>query len=396
MNTKILSPKVQDFISNHTTSSVTDIALSSSPFNGISSAELAQQIEGKQRLVKKIPLWVNTLGIYYPQRRSLEQCSSDIAANYKANLISGHRALDMTGGMGVDTWAIAQNFEQMIYCELNKELCNISTHNFKTLGVQNITTFNCNALELLQKNTEPFDTIYIDPARRDNYNRKMVSFTDCQPDVVENMDLLWQHTSQILIKASPMMDINRAISELTDVKEVHIVAVKNECKELLFLLEKGFSGEILFVAANLQYEKREVFTFTASNELHATATTSLPQQYLYEPNSSMLKSGAFKLLSTRYNIHKLHAFTHIYTSNKLIKNFPGTVYTIKNISDYNKKQIKKLLPNKKANIKCYNFIDKPAIVQKRLQLKDGGTQFLFAIKNIEDKFQLLLCEKTKF
>ncbi len=394
MNTNILDPEVQQFIKANSNASVTKIALSQSPFVGVTASELAQQIDGKQRLAKKIPQWIDTQGIYYPQRQSLEQCSSFSTANYKSNLIKGSRVLDITGGMGVDTWAMAQKITQMVYCEQNKELCDITRHNFSVLGAKNITVFNGDALLLLQQKKEPFDTIYIDPARRDTYNRKMVSFTDCQPDVIENMELLWQHTSHILIKASPMLDINRAMGELQNVKEVHVVAVKNECKELLFLLEKGFSAETRFFAINLEVENQPCFSFTAEGESQANPNISLPQQYIYEPNTAILKSGAFKLPAVRYGIEKLHHFTHLYTSEQLISDFPGNIYHIRHICDYNKKQIKKLLPEKKVNIKCYNFVDKPAVLQKRLQLKDGGSQFLFGIKNKKEKYQLLLCEKV--
>lgn len=392
MNPIILNIEVQSFIADNCNTPVAKIALSQSPFEGVTAAELAQQIEGKQRLSKKIPQWVNTQGIYYPQRRSLEQCSSDSTAHYKANLIEGDTALDMTGGMGVDSWAIAKQVQQMVYCEQYDELFNITKHNFEVLQATNISTFNGDALSFLQQNNKQFDTIYVDPARRDAYNRKMVSLSDCQPDVIENMPLLWKHTSRILIKASPMMDISRAITELQNVKEVHVVAVKNECKELLFLLEKDFTDIIKFVAVNLESNQPE-FSFTTDAETNTIPSLSLPQAYVYEPNSAILKSGAFKLLSSRYGIDKLHDFTHLYTSQQLIPIFPGNIYTIKHICDYNKKQIKKLLPEKKANIKCYNFVDKPAVLQKRLQIKDGGSQFLFGIKNKDEKYQVLICDR---
>ncbi len=396
MNTNILQPEIQQFIKANNNVSVSKIALSQSPFAGVTAAELAQQIDGKQRLAKKIPQWVNTEGIYYPQRQSLEQCSSFSTANYKSNLITGTKVLDMTGGMGVDTWAKAQKTTQMVYCEQNKELCDITQHNFSVLGAKNIKVFNGDALLFLQQNKEQFDTIYIDPARRDTYNRKMVSFTDCQPDVVTNRELLWQYTSRILIKASPMLDINRAIGELQNVKEVHVVAVKNECKELLFLLEKEFTETAQFFAINLETENQVCFSFTAEAENEANACIALPQQYIYEPNTAILKSGAFQLPAVRYGMKKLHRFTHLYTSEQLIPDFPGNIYEIQHVCDYNKKQIKQLLPERKANVKCYNFVDKPAVVQKRLQLKDGGIQFLFCVKNKEEKYQLLLCKKIDY
>ncbi len=392
MNPHILKSEVQQFITQNSNRSVADIALSSSPFEGVAASELAQQIDGKQRLKKKVPQWVNTAGIYYPERRSLEQCSSISTADYKANLIVGDKILDMTGGMGVDTWAIAKKSKEVVYCEQHNELFHISRHNFKILNADSIITHYGDALELLS-NSGQFSCIYIDPARRDEHNRKMVSFADCQPDVLTNMPLLWEHTAKIMIKASPMMDISQAISELQNVTQVHIVAVKNECKELLFILEKDTIKPITFFAVNLEAEHQPVFSFAEQEMETSKVHFDFPQQYIYEPNSAVLKSGAFNLLAAKYNISKLHHFTHLYTSTQMIENFSGNIYILKHRCDYNKKMIKKILPKKQVNVKCYNFIDKPAVLQKRLQIKDGGTQFLFGIKNKDDKYELLLCEK---
>ncbi len=392
MNLNILKPEVQHFIEKNRYTPVTNIALATSPFEGITAQELAQQVDGKQRLARKIPEWAMLSGIYYPQRRSLEQCSSDHTANYKAHLIKGGTVLDMTGGMGVDTWSIAKHAEQVVYCEQDKALFDMTSHNFSVLKANNIQPIYGDAIAFLRECEQSWHTIYLDPARRDNYNRKMVSFSDCQPNVIEQLPLLWTHTSHILIKASPMMDITKAISELESVKQVHIVSVKNECKELLFLLEKGYNGKVEFVAANLG-QAQPVFSFFAAEEVDATPQFSLPKRYIYEPNTSVLKSGAFKLLAVRYGINKLHHFTHIYTADDCIPNFSGQIYCVKAVCDYNKKQLKKALLEKRANVKCFNFVDKPAVLQKKLQLKDGGSVFLFGVKNSEEKYQVIVCEK---
>lgn len=393
MNHRILTSDVQSFLKENASKSSSKIAFKKSPFEGVTSSELAEQIDSLQRLKNKLPHWLECENIYYPPRRNAEQCSSERTALYKAGLVKGDYVIDLTGGFGVDTWAFSQQFKQIKYCEINPNLFSIAEHNFKSLRCNNVQCHCDNGLEIISKQNTSYDLIYIDPARRDKHNRKMVGFADCIPDVIANKTLLLHHSSCIMLKASPMMDISLALEELQNVKEAHVVSVKNECKELLFLLEKDWEGEPIIKAVDLN-ENDCVFSFSRQEEQNNNPNYSEPLTYLYEPNSSILKAGAFNVLTELYYVKKLHPFTHLYTSEKLISNFPGKTYKVTAISDYNKKAIAKHLPNKKANIKTYNFPHSPEQVKKKLGLKDGSNKFLFGVKTAEEKYQIILAERV--
>lgn len=392
LNRSILTSEVQQFLKENAKVSPAQVALKKSPFDGISSSELAEQIDSSQRLRTKLPTWLDAENTYYPPRQNAEQCSSEATAQYKANLVSGKSTIDLTGGFGVDAWAFAQNFEAVTYCEMNEKLFPIVKNNFEKLGCENIFCEEGDSIFYLQNSQKSFDLIFLDPARRDEYNRKMVSFSDCIPDIVEHQDLLFERTSTILVKASPMMDISLALEELKGVKEIHVVALKNECKELLFILEKGFEGEATIIAVNLKGDKQEEFSFKKTEEQAAIVELSLPSQYLYEPNTAVLKSGAFNALIERYSVKKLHTSTHLYTSEQLIDDFPGKIYKIAHNLEYNKKAIARQLPHKKANIKTYNFANTPQQMQKKLGLKDGGDTFVFGVKTMDEKYRVLIGE----
>ena len=385
MNPNILSTEVQAYLKAHAKISPATIALRKSPFSEVSSSELAEQVDSCQRLKTKLPTWLNTESIYFPPKQNAEQCSSQETANYKAKLLSGRKAIDLTGGFGVDTWAFAKNFNQVDYCEMNTELFSIVKHNFLTLSCTNVNCHFGDGLKYLKGKS--YDLIYLDPARRDKHNRKMVSFSDCLPDVIYHQNFLLDHSPSVMIKASPMMDISLAIKELQGIKEIHVVAVKNECKELLFVLEKNYSKEPMIICKNLPDPKS--FSFKRSEEQHATAPLDRALNYLYEPNTAILKAGAFNCISERLNLRKLHASTHLYTSEDLQQNFPGKVYKIEQILDYNKKKVKRHLPEGQANIKSYNFPNTPQQIQKKLGLKDGGNLFLFGVKTNDEKYQLI-------
>ncbi len=388
MNKHILKPDVQEFLCNNAKKSPTEIALKKSPFAEISSSELAEQIDSKQRLSSKLPTWINTPNIYFPPRQNAEQCSSELTANYKASLFSGKTAIDITGGFGVDVWALSSNFDTVHYCEMNEQLFPIVEHNFDALG-KNVQCHFGDGIETLKTAENHYDLIYLDPARRDEHNRKMVSFADCVPNVVKLQDLFFTLSENVMVKASPMMDISLALEELKGVKEVHVVALKNECKELLFVMQKGFTDEPKIICTNLP--EQNIFSFTRSEEQNALVSFSEPLQYLYEPNVTILKAGAFNSISEKLGLKKLHKHTHLYTSDELQQNFPGKIYQINQNLEYNKKKVPPFLTDKKANIKSYNFVDTPQQIQKKLALKDGGQAFLFCVKTVDEKFRVLLC-----
>ena len=390
MNKSILNTESQHFINSNLKTTIEKLILKGSPFKNITIQELANQILAKRKSEEKLPSWFQTKNIYYPPKLSIEQTSSETTANYKASLIKGNTIIDLTGGFGVDCHAFSKNFKQVIHCEINEGLSKIVTHNYKQLGVKNIKTIATNGIEFLNENNQKYDWIYIDPSRRNDIKGKVFLLNDCLPNVPKNIELLFSKTNNILIKNSPILDITSTINELKFIKEIQIVAVKNEVKELLFILEKDYADTIQIKAINLTKNKTEEFSFNLGSQ--AVSTYSNPLQYLYEPNAAILKSGGFHEVSKQLNVAKLHQHSHLYTSNDLI-DFPGRTFTIQHVIPFNKKEIKKYLPNLKANITTRNFPISVAEIRKKTKIKDGGNTFLFFTTNQNNEHIVIICNK---
>ena len=390
MNERILQQDIQEHINNHLKSDIHKLILKGVPFEGVTVQEVANQVICKQKSEKKLPSWFNTKNIYYPPKVSIEQTSSETAAKYKASLVSGNRLLDLTGGFGVDSFYFSSSFNTIDHCEIDTNLSKIAAHNFEQLNKKNIICLAENGLEYLKKSTEIFDVIYVDPSRRNDVKEKVFLLKDCEPNIPENIDLLFKKTKTILLKNSPILDITSAINELKFVKEIHVVAINNDVKELLYILEKGYCKEILIKTINFTKNNAQKFHFN----YHKKPVSSYhePLEYLYEPNAAVLKSGAFHEISTQLNIFKLHQHSHLYTSKKRIE-FPGREFKIIAVLPYDKKKIVKLLPNKKANITTRNFHKTVAQIRKELKIKDGGDIFLFFTTNIHNKFICMYCKK---
>jgi len=390
LNRSILDIAVQDFINQNLKSNLTQLILKGSPFDGVTIQEIATQIVAKEKSRKKLPSWFETKNIYYPPKLNLEQTSSEITANYKASLVSGKDLIDVTGGFGVDTFAFSKSFQKVIHCELNNELSNIASYNFGQLQAKNIKTHIGNGIEYINHSKEQFDCIYIDPSRRNDAKGKVFLLEDCEPNVPENLEALFEKSKTIFIKTSPMLDITSAISELHSVKEVHVVAVSGEVKELLFLLEKGYVDNVSLKTLNFSKERQQAFGFTLQSE--ATSTYSLPTTYVYEPNAAILKSGGFHHVSEKLGVHKLHPHSHLYTSEQLIE-FPGRSFKVLEVLTYDKKKIKSLLPEKKANITTRNFPKTVQQIRKELKIKDGSNNYLFFTTNIHDELICIFLKK---
>lgn len=387
----MLHQDVQQFIEEHLNTEVTRLILKGSPFKDITIQDLAHQIEAKNKCKKKLPTWFNTKTIYYPNKLNIEQTSSEETAAYKADLISGSKLIDITGGFGIDSYYFAKSFTQVIHCEINESLSKIVHYNFGVLGVSNIEAISDNGFSYLKKKDQSFDCIYIDPSRRNDHKGKVFLLKDCLPYVPPKIDFFFSKSKHILIKLSPMLDISHTVKELKNVKEIHIVSVKNEVKELLFLLEKNYQKPIKIKTVNLLKDKKEVFEFIMGNQ--SDATYALPQNYLYEPNSAILKSGGFYEISHQYNIHKLHEHSHVYTSENLIE-FPGRSFKILKTLAYQKKKIVREIEDKKANITTRNFPKTVAQLRKETKLKDGGNIYLFFTTNYKNEPVVLFCNKV--
>ncbi|PQJ77668.1 class I SAM-dependent methyltransferase [Polaribacter porphyrae] len=374
MNTAILHQKVQQYISDNLTSEITKLILKGSPFNDIAIQELANQIIAKQKSKQKLPTWFTTKNIYYPPKISIEQTSSEISAAYKSKIISGDAIIDITGGFGVDCFYFSKEFNHVTHCEINSELSKIVKHNYQQLGVKNITCIAGNGFDYLKQTSENFDCVYIDPSRRSDVKGKVFLLKDCLPYVPPKIDFFFTKANQILIKVSPILDIKSTINELKNVKEIHIVAVNNDVKETLFLLEKGFVDDIQVKTVNIQKDKKQVFQFIWNT--NTVSKYSKPLKYLYEPNAALLKSGGFHQISKQLNIFKLHQHSHLYTSKELI-DFPGRTFIVNNVIEYHPKKIKKALQIKKANITTRNFPKTVAQIRKETKIKDGGNTYIF-------------------
>ncbi|CAL2077464.1 THUMP-like domain-containing protein [Tenacibaculum sp. 190524A05c] len=389
MNLKILNTEVQSFIDSNLNEDISKILFKGSPFDEISVQELANQIVAKKKSQHKLPSWFNTEDIYYPPKVSIEQTSSEITAKYKANLVKGETLIDISGGFGVDSYYFSKNVNSVIHCEINEELSTIVNHNYKKLEANNIQTKACNGIEYLKSNnTDHFDWIYTDPSRRDDSKNKVFLLKDCSPNIPEEIDILFSKSDNILIKVSPILDISNTIRELKFTKEVHVVAINNEVKELLFILKKDHKEETLLKTVNFKKDTIEEFNFYLHSNQLDEPKYSLPLKYLYEPNAAILKAGGFKEITQQFDVNKLHQHSHLYTSEDLVT-FPGRTFIIDKVIPYNKKEIKKNIPDKKANITIRNFPKTVAQIRKETKIKDGGNLFLF-LTTLENNSKVMI------
>jgi len=391
LNKHILNTDIQDFISSHLDSNSSEILLKKNTFSSVSTLEIVEQIEAKVKCEKKLPTWFNTEHIYYPNKLNIEQTSSEITANHKAHLIQGKRIMDVTGGFGVDAFYFSKHFETVIHCELDANLSEIVTHNYKQLQVLNIKTLGIDGLDYLKKSDVTFDWMYIDPSRRHDTKGKVFFLKDCLPNVPEHLEMLFSKSKNIMIKTSPLLDISVGIGELQHVKAIHVIAVNNEVKELLWILDHDFNGSVNIETINLKKENSEDFKFLLEAEKASTSEYSKPLTYLYEPNAAILKSGGFHSVSKQLGLFKLHKHSHLYTSGSLL-DFPGRCFKIENSMPYNKKELK-ALGITKANITTRNFPETVKDIRKKLAIKDGGELFLFFTTDVDNNKIVVVSRK---
>jgi 16S rRNA G966 N2-methylase RsmD len=392
VNKALLQQDVQDFIRENSGIDTAKLILKGSPFKDVNSSELAVQISARNKAKNKLPAWYNSADIIYPPHLNLEQTSSEVTAKYKAALVSGHSLIDLTGGFGIDSFFFAEKIQKVIHCEMDSSLSEIAAHNFKQLGAENITTINGDSLEYLGSTEEYFDWIYLDPARRDDYGGKIFLLDQCTPNVPENLGLFFKKAKRVLIKTSPLLDLKAGMEELEHVAEIHIVAVNNEVKELLWLLDPSSKEEVRIKTINIG--KKAVQKFEADfSRLGTEANLSEPQEYLYEPNAAIMKSGLFGELSIRTATAKLHANSHLYTSSEFT-DFPGRRFQILEVLPYQRKLLKKEPRLKKANITTRNFPKSVEAIRKELKIEDGGTVYAFFTTNLRNEKVVVLCEKV--
>ena len=365
------------------------MAFAGSPFEDITVQELIQQIESRRKAEKKLPTWHNTEGIYYPKKLNIEQTSSEITAKYKASLLKGKTVADCTGGFGVDSYYFSKQAEHVTHFEINSTLSSIANHNFKQLDAPNVTCKAVDGVKAIQK--EFYDSIYIDPSRRHEAKGKVFFLKDSEPNIPLHLSEILNSCQLLLVKTAPMLDISIGLEELKHVFEIHIVAVNNEVKELLWLLKADYNGSVKIVTKNFKKNETETYSFTYNET--AEAFYDEPKRFLYEPNAAILKSGAFNLLSKDFKLKKLHEHTHLYTSEAL-RNFPGRRFMIEAVLPYSKKELKKQ-GIEKANITTRNFPESVSTIRKKHKIKDGGKIYLFFTTIYTSKKVVLICSKIK-
>lgn len=385
-----MHPDIQEFIIQNTGADLTKLALQKNPFPEADWILILNQIEARSKAKEKLPTWFSAANIIYPSKISVEQTSSEKTAAYKADLISGESLIDLTGGFGVDDYYFSKKFKAVTHCEINEDLSEIVKHNFNQLEIKNCTFYAGDSIHLLEKSDQKYDWIYIDPSRRNDAKGKVFMLKDCLPNVPELLDFYFEKADSILIKTAPLLDISAGLSELKNVKNIHVIALENEVKELLFEIHKNYSGEIKLKTSNILKETTETFEFVLGEI--SFPIYDFPQKYLYEPNSAIMKSGGFDEVSAVFQINKLHKHSHLYTSENLI-DFPGRRFEIQKVIPYNKNEMKNELANQQANITTRNFPETVENIRKKWKIKNGGNLYCFFTTDVKDNKIVLICSK---
>ena len=368
-----------DFIRANLDADVTKMLLAKTP-PGLHAQKMAEQIRARQKAKTKLPTWYANAQLVFPASLSVEQASSELTAQYKASLIDSEVVIDLTGGMGVDTCAFAGAARRVVYVERDAALAQTAAHNFETLKLTNVEVRHGMAFEQTFNEADaPETTIYLDPHRRGNANQKLVRMADYEPSVGQHLGVLLQYARRVIVKVSPLIDLTQAQRDLSGhVVQIHVVAVDNEVKEVLLLIEP-IAKIVLFVAVNLSTtHPTSVFCFDPAHEKTASVAFSVPLQYLYEPNAAMLKAGAFKTTAERFGVFKIGLHSHLYTSQNLVANFAGRIFEVMAVCRADKKEVQTHLPNGKAHLTTRNFPMKTEDLKQKLGLKDGGDTYLLA------------------
>jgi hypothetical protein len=392
MRKQLLKPEVQKFIKDHQFDDPFSLSLKIKSKADFPVKEAIEQIHALQKAKLKIPSWIEIDGIIWPAPLSVEQSSSELCARFKTELIHGKSMIDLTGGMGIDTSFFTDCFAEVIYVESNPELAELARHNFKALGLHNISIHCESSEEFLGKRTKQIDAIFIDPSRRVK-DKKVFKIEDCTPNLYELTPKCLELSNQLLVKLSPLVDLSLLIKDFYPAK-IWVVSIKNEVKEVLCLIQnKKAATQIVAVDLNAK-RKNEFFEFEMEEEANAESVFSLPLKYIYEPSSAVMKTGAFKLIGHRFGLQKLHINTHLYTSDEMIENFPGRKFLLKKQIKQDKKAFARLVPDKKINVMTRNYPLSPDQLKKKLSLKDGGENYLIGATLFNGKKAILYCERV--
>lgn len=397
----LINEATWDYILKHSDDDVRQLALQGTKEAGVDMLMALQQIAGRQTAQRKLPSWAAIDGIMYPPHLNMEQCSSEATARYKAKVAGcGNSFVDLTGGFGIDFYWIAQQFSHRTYIEQNAYLCNLAEHNFRLLGLN--CSVQCSTTAKYLTEMPHASLIFLDPARRNEHGGRTYGIEDCSPNVVELLPILCRKADRVIIKLSPMLDWHNAVETLRLVKEVHIVSVSNECKELLLVLSNEENENLRLVCVNDESCFEVIPTMGTTDSHHGNdgfpqweKGTNLGQyRFLYEPNASIMKAGCFAELTKRFDVSLLAPNSHLFLSPVEIRDFPGRGFIIQAISSMNKKELRTSLGSlERANISVRNFPLAAEELRKRLKLKNGGCDYIFATTLYDNQHRLFICRK---
>ncbi|MDR0835869.1 MAG: class I SAM-dependent methyltransferase [Tannerella sp.] len=395
---------LKTFIVEHANDDVNTLILNCLKYKDIDVKQAAKQIAARKIIKDKLPAWHENMDLIFLSTLAAEQCSSEWTALYKQRFVNEEDTVyDLTGGLGVDAYYFSQKVGKIVYIEQNKDYCDAALINFQALNAVNIEVLNKDSVHFCNLHatnpSAPNPVLYIDPSRRSNKNKRVYALEDCEPDLTKIWQELQQFSSKIIVKLSPMLDICHAVKQLSGISEIHVVSVRNDCKELIIVADKQSNDSIKIVCVNYLYDKtKQSFVFTPDEEKTTTAPfTAEVKKHLYEPNASVLKAGAYKSVAARFNMEKLHPSSHLYTSDRLTERFPGRIFEVSEVHPFNNQTCNELSKSiAKANITVRNFPLSTEALRKKLQLKDGGDIYLFATTLSNNKKVLIQCCKKSF
>jgi len=390
------TPQLRDFIQRHLNDDTSSLLLAAKKYPAIDVPSAVQQIEARQRLKTKLPQWHANPNLIMSGRVPAEQCSSEQTARYKRSIIDGQSLCDMTGGMGVDCWYMSEGMKQAIYTERDETLCHIARHNFQALQDEQHPPIEVRHGDAQTLPLPSVDVIYLDPARRAADGSRVYAIEDSQPNIIQWQDQLLRHAKTLLVKLSPMIDLTDTLRKLHSVTQVHILALRGECKEILVKMENTPSASQPVEVHCVDYLPSGTvdYTFTPSEEEAPIPTTDRVGQYLYEPDVTLMKAQAFSSLTHRYPLRQLHRDTHLMTSDHCIPAFPGRIFVVEAHIPFASKTLKRLKSHiPQANIATRNFPLTADQLRQRTGIRDGGEVYLFGVKVQGQGHQLLQCRK---
>lgn len=381
-----------EFIKDNINIDINKLILSKNKYKNIKIDFCIEQINSRQKIKNKLPNWYDNFELIMPPSINLEQSSSEKTAELKSSLFNGNLAVDLTGGFGIDSFYLAKSFNLVIHVEPSIILHEIAKYNFDKLKIKNVIFVNSTAEDYIQKFEGIIDLIYIDPSRRNN-NIKTFKLEETIPNPINIIPEIIDKSKQILLKISPLFDIKKLVNSFDYIERISVVSVKNECKETLITLNiNSKTSQAIYSAIDYSKEKWNSLEYEINSNNNNFIKYGLPLKYIYEPNSSMQKLHCFDAIYEKYKLIKLHSNSHLFTSEELIE-FQGRVFEIIGIEKFNEKDIKKYLPENKANITIRNFNLTTDEIKKKLKIKDGGEMYLFATTDVNNKYIILICKK---